>query len=166
MKYFICVLLMMVILIGSSTGVGLAESKSVPVFMNIAPSVVDFEITQKIHMTAENAGSPTLSIDDLSVTNIGKMGLIKVDSIAVSAADGWTLAPDNTDFINMPADQQTFSFVADGIHDFGKDQFMISEASAGPGESATVKFTGKTGPVTAEIQDIQVAVVTVTVSLG
>ncbi len=166
MKYYISGLLMIVFLICSSAGIGLAESKSVPVLMNISPSVIDFEITQKIHMTAETAGSPALSIDHLTVTNTSRMGLVNLDSIAVSAVEGWDLVPDDTDFVNMSADQHTFSFVADDIHDFGKEGLMAPGSSAGPGESVTVGFTGKTGPVSAGIQDTQVAVITVTVSLG
>ena len=164
MKRLICCVFMIAVLVTGSAAMAFAESSSVPAHLNVTASAVSFTITEKINMTA-SAGSPTLSIDDLVVTNTGKMGKIKLDTLNVKADQGWVLVENDTDFVNMSVNQRKISIVS-GTHDFAENPNMTVGTTANPGGKITVELDGKTGAVSSAISDLKVATIVATVALA
>lgn len=159
-KFFLTVACIAALLVGT-TSMCFAAEETTPAHITVPVTAIDFSVTEKINMTgAEN--SADLTVDSLVVTNNSAMGVLNIDSIAATGANGWTIVADSTDFTTLAKDAQKVSLMADGTND------MISTyTGAGtidPGQSDTTTFTGKTGMVTIAVTDTQVADIITTVS--
>ena len=162
-KRYAAVLFLTLMLVGASIGNVFADTATVPVHINVAESTVSFSITEKITMTAA-AGSPVLSVEDLVISNTGTMGQIRLDSLSVTAENGWTLVDGDEDFVNMAVNAKKFSLSAEN-KDFAVSGTVKPGLTARVGGTMTVHFTGKTGASTEAVSDLQIAEITATVSL-
>ena len=161
-KRFLAAVAAAVLALGNS-GHCFADTCTVPVHINVAETAVSFSVTEKITMTAE-AGSPDLTVDSLVIQNMGSMGQIRLDSLTVTAENGWSLVENSTDFINMNANARKFSLTAAGT-DFSREGTVYPGKTAKVGEKMSVEFSGKTGAATETVYDLQIARIVATVSL-
>lgn len=162
MKKVLSTVLVVVMLMAMATGACFASTETIPAHINVPATSIDFSVTEKINMTA-TANSATLTVDSLAVTNNSAMGVLSIDSVEATAANGWTLVADTTDFANLSANAKQFSLVADTAKDMSTGKYQAAGTVA-PGMTDTTSFTGKTGMVTAALNDVKVADVVVTIS--
>ena len=161
----VSVITVMSAMVMANTAMSFAASdnpQTVPAHINVPVTAIDFTITEKINMTG-TADSHDLTVDSLAVTNNNEIGVLNIDSIAATAANGWMLVSGSTDFTKVAADARQFALVADGSHDM--TSAYREAGTVDPGQTDTTAFTGKTGIVTAAVDDEKVADVVVTVSL-
>ena len=163
MKNITALFLTAALIFSVCTGTCFADTSTVPVHINVAESKVSFAVTEKITMTA-SAGSPELIIEDLVIENTGSMGQISLDSLSVTAENGWSLVVKDTDFVNMSANAKKFSLIS-GSTDFAEAGASYPAEKAKVGGSITVEFEGKTGASTEAVSDMQVAEIVATISL-
>jgi len=160
-----------------SMAAGSAFAESVPAYMTISgtPSIdVDIsyndpdsgtEVQADGIMMEGSATSPNLEITSLCVTNKNAMGVIQVEQVEIETVSeqGWTLVADTTDFAKLAADAKKFSLVTDS-HDFSTGAYTTVK-DVNPDSSITYEFTGKTGPVSAALEEIHVADAVLTLAL-
>lgn len=166
MKKILSILLIAVMLLTLGTSFALAAtsdpSQSVPAHITVAVTPINVTVPETITMNAA-ANSAELTISDYTVKNNSNIGVIKVDSLNVTAVTGWTLVADSTSFTTLPANSKQFSF-KHGDHDFktSGEETLSTGNTAAPGATATFSFTGKTGVVTNALNGVQVATVVAT----
>ena len=127
---------------------------------------LSFTVTEKIDMTA-TVGTTELEITDLTVTNNAPVGQLKVDSLEVTAAEGWALAAKDTEFELQKSDSKVFSFVlAEDGFDFstGVKSFGETKLVAPNDGTQTFEFEGEIGTFMTEVET-QVASVVATISV-
>lgn len=140
-------------------------SQSVAAHITVEVTPIDVTVPSVINMTAP-AKSVDLEIDDYTVKNNSPIGTIKVDSLSVSSVNGWTLVSDAESFKDMKANSKKFSF-KHGTHDFGLNaqnatETLTTDNTVAPQGTLLFTFSGKTGVVTQEQNDIHVANVVAT----
>jgi len=151
---------MAMIFIGSTSTV-FADEASTPVELTVPATSISFNVTEKVNMTG-TAGSTDLTVDSLTVENTGDIGVLTIDSIALTGESEWSVVTDDTDFTKVAKDSKQFSLTADGTHDMVAAYTSAGEVN--PGESDVTTFTGKTGIVSAQISNTQVGNLVTTVS--
>ena len=136
-----------------------ADTADIPVYAEITAVAADLEITESVRMTSGET-STDLEFDAVTVTNNGNYGKdINITKIEVFPAEGWRIAAADTDFSNIH-NQRIFS-ITTSEHDFVSGP-CTEVLTAGPGESVSVPFAGKTGTFSQDICE-QAAVITITV---
>ena len=162
LKSFVITTAMAAVLLFGSVSMCFADTANTPAHINVDATTISFEVTEKISLTG-NANSVDLTADKtLDVTNNSAVGVLNIDSVAVSAADGWTNVAMTTDFTKLAADAQQFGLSADG------SDLTTAYTGAGtvdPGKTDSTEIAGKTGMVTAELSDVKIADLVVTVSI-
>ena len=161
-------LILLVSLLALSTSISFAASsdpsQTVAAHITVEVTPIDVTVPSVIKMNAPEK-SVDLTIDPYTVKNNSPIGTIKVDSLSVSAVNGWTLVSDTESFKDMKANAKKFSF-KHGTHDFGASQNATETLTTGntvsPETTTTFSFTGKTGVVTEKQEDIHVANVVAT----
>ena len=169
------VLLITVLLITAATGFAFAESVPAYIIITGTPSIdVEVSYTEPGSDTAVAADGilmtgaaddPVLSITGLKVKNNNAMGIILVEKLEMNTLDqpGWTIVNDRTDFTRLPADSKQFSIVTDS-HDFSSGAYTTVR-EINPESEIKYEFTGKTGPVSAQLEKLQIANAVLTLSL-
>ena len=143
-------------------GIANAEEKTVPAHINVPVTAIDFSVTEKINMTGSE-NSTALTVDSLEVTNNSDVGVLKIDSVQATAAGGWQIVADSTDFTKLNANAKQVSMKADNTFDMQGGAYTAA-GTVDPGQTDTTTFSGKTGMVTTAVNDEKVADVVVTVS--
>lgn len=116
----------------------LADTATVPMYLNVSEEPLVFDVTENIKMTATQ-GSTTLVFDrPVTVTNNGTKK-IQVSSIALKPASGWSVKASSTDFTTAAA--TALSFTCSG-HDFANGAYAPSDAIA-IGTSKTYTLEGQ-----------------------
>lgn len=150
------------VLLFGSVSMCFADEASTPAHINVPATSISFEITEKINMTG-TANSTDLTVDSLTVTNKSDVGVLNIASIKANPVTGWTLADQDTEWIKLNANSDTFGLVADGTHDMA-DGAYTGAGSINAGASDTTTFEGNVGLVTQAISDEKVADIVVTVA--
>lgn len=126
---------------------------------------LDFTVSERVTMTADGR-RPELMISGLMIENHSNEAYIGVDRIEVTdMPEDWSLVPENTDFVNLASNSHQISLSAES-HDFFHGAYCPASLRITPGTSASVQLSGKTGAVTAAVEDLYIGNLTVTVSLA
>jgi hypothetical protein len=173
---------------GTSTTSTVSKKAEVTGFMYIEPTGVDVEITSEsgTDLTAQaggimitrKEGSPTeLEIPAMKIINKGTAGSIKLTDVEVDGINGWSLKPNDQQgyFESLSANTKELSMVFEN-HDYGKsgskytltgnETDYSTKYVVAPSKDITVKFTGKAGIVTKNIDNVEVANVVVTIAIA
>ena len=140
---------------------------SVPMCLTVNDGLtIDFTISEKIELTGDGQ-TDDLSVSDLVITNNSSMGQIEVKTLEASAVDSWILESMDTDFVNMAANSKKIAVgygehdFADGAKTFADDELLINASS-----SKNIAFEAKTGPVTQNVFNYQVARMVATIAIN
>lgn len=126
---------------------------------------LDFTVSERITMTADGS-RPELMISGLMIENHSDETYIGVDRIEVTdIPQGWNLVPESTDFVNLACNSRQISLSTEN-HDFFHGAYCPASLQITPGTSESVQLSGKTGAVTAAVEDLYIGNLTVTVSLA
>jgi hypothetical protein len=131
-------------------------------FINVDATPLNFRVTEQVNMRAK-AGSTTLEVDDIIVTNDSTVGVIKVSSVEVEATDGWSLQASDTKWAEISADSKKFSLLLDG-YDFATNKVKSTDFSVDPNAATTtIKLTGSTGIVKSVVSKEKAAKIILTI---
>ena len=161
--------LMVVCSVGNCFAGTLPENSvnSVPMCLTVNDVLtIDFTISEKIELTGSGE-SDELTVSDLVITNNSAMGQIELKSLEASSVDGWTLESMETDFVNMAANAKKIAVgyddhdFVDGARTFADDELLINAST-----SENISLDAKTGPVTQNVFNYQVARIIATIAIN
>ena len=134
-----------------------ADTANVALMLTVEEAPLDFTVTDSLSMHATQ-GKTALTIDSLAVTNTGTEDL-KVSSIAITPAAGWTVETSSTDF--GAAGKTALGFTCNG-HDFSGGAYAPGEKLAA-GSNLSYTLTGQISANANLMSATQVASMVVTV---
>ena len=102
-----------------------ADTANVALMLTVEAAPLDFTVTDSLSMHATQ-GQTALTIDSLAVTNTGSEDL-KVSSITITPAAGWSVEASSTDF--GAAGKTALGFTCNG-HDFSGGAYAPGETLA------------------------------------
>ncbi len=169
MNQKVCAMLCILTMVFCSTAIAFADDNSVTAYMTVPAAAIDVTISESIQMTG-TANAVDLTVDKLTVTNNSSAGVVNIDSISATAASGWQLVEQNTDFKSLSANAKKLSLIptlGSSTWDITKacPSFATVDSNVPAGTSKDVTFSGKTGIVTVAIDKVQVVNIIVTLSL-
>ena len=139
-----------------------AQENSVPAYISITATSIDVVVSERMTMSAA-AETEDLTITPIEVTNNAAVGPVAVTNISVSILNDWQLVPTGTNFTNMVADAKKIYLCYDN-HDFSEGSLETNFAVK-PGVTGTIQLEGKTGIVTADVTEQQVANIILTIGI-
>ena len=134
-----------------------ADTANVALMLTVEAAPLDFTVTDSLSMHATQ-GQTALTIDSLAVTNTGSEDL-KVSSIAITPAAGWSVEASTTDF--EAAGKTALGFTCNG-HDFSGGAYAPGETLAA-GSNLSYALTGQISASADLMSATQVASMVVTV---
>ncbi|MBQ6901347.1 MAG: hypothetical protein IJN72_10920, partial [Firmicutes bacterium] len=126
-----------------------AQNQTIAVVANISPAGnLDFSVSESIMMTS--VGTTTaLSISDLVITNNSDTVNLKVQSISVTGASGWSLVAADTDFESLDVDSRKMGLTIAGTHDFATGDYTGGSVPAG--SDLNLSLSGNAAPVSQDM---------------
>ena len=134
-----------------------ADTANVALMLTVEAAPLDFTVTDSLGMHATQ-GQTALTIDSLAVTNTGTEDL-KVSSIAITPAAGWSVEASTTDF--GAAGKTALGFTCNG-HDFSGGAYAPGETLAA-GSNLSYTLAGQISANADLMSATQVASMVVTV---
>ncbi len=143
-----------------------AGSNTVHAVLNLAPTSIDFNISENIYLTGE-ANKAELTCTDLMVVNNLHAGSIQVVSVTASGNSeaGWTISEfESTKFAALPLNSKMLGLKCEGVDMAGGGSYGPTAAIAPLSERA-IKFEAQTGATSETISNVVVANVIATVAM-
>ena len=140
-----------------------AQENSVPAYISIAATSIDVVISERMTMSAA-AETENLTISPIEVTNNAALGPVSITAISVDTLDGWQLVPSDTNFAHMSANAKRI-YLGYSEHDFSAGSLKANLVVL-PGETSTIQLEGKTGIVTSDVNNQQVANIILTIGIN
>lgn len=134
-----------------------ADTAEVPMLLTVEPTPLDFTVTERIDMSVYQ-GETALNMNSVTVTNTGTEDL-KVSSIAINPASGWSLEASSTDFAT--ASKTALGFTCNS-HDFSTGAYAPGDKLA-VGSNLTYTLSGQISAKADLMGATQVASMVVTV---
>ena len=134
-----------------------ADTANVALMLTVEAAPLDFTVTDSLSMHATQ-GQTALTIDSLAVTNTGTEDL-KVSSIAITPAAGWSVEANSTDFAT--AAETALGFTCSG-HDFSTGAYLPGDSLIA-GESLNYSITGQISANASLTAAVQVATLVITI---
>lgn len=134
-----------------------ADTANVALMLTVEPAPLDFTVTDSLSMHATQ-GKTVLTIDSLAVTNTGSEDL-KVSSISITPAAGWSVEASSTDF--EAAGKTDLGFTCNS-HDFSTGAYAPGDKLA-VGSNLTYTLSGQISAKADLMSATQVASMVVTV---
>ena len=126
------------------------QNQTIAVVANISPaSDLDFSVSESLMMSS--IGTTTaLTIPDLVITNNSETIPLKVTSISISGASGWSLVAADTDFEALDVDCRQMGFTIAGSHDFSTGPYDEC-GNVYAGKSRSLSISGNAAPVSQDM---------------
>ena len=138
----------------------------IPVNISIAPTPINVMAPQSIDLTVAANTNDAVIGTDYRVENKANSGVIVVDSFKTTALGSWELVDKSTDFANLQAGAEKLylgaKFGSDADYVDMKDTYKPKDNEINASSSKGILFEGKTGSVKNEVNNENIATVTIT----